>query len=626
MAIEFPFDNLLITRLSATFIGIFGGACCVLAIILEAWIGILLHKNRSRTMPSSKTKSSSGTSGMDLQLAVRVMLFGFYIFAGLALSIISVINWTSVVPDLCFSTFSLAVFAIFGSQQDILRVWKNGLCCCFLRNEQDSRRTASHIRTGSMDTHAKYNGTGNGVGHNPYWYRHADQKVMKDGDMMADLATLHTRHTNTQVGTLTGAPYNSHTDFQFQYESDVGLGLVGNGQNPAGTSDIPADDAQKHGAGKKGKDAWWGGAGKQSSRPGTGGSSKQQRPGTAGSNFGETSLNWYPDLGYEFDPEGTSHTADGELEMDVAAGSSSGAYLPMDQQQRRKQSQTANGKGHANEHTRHSSATVPSEYIGTSPRSPQFIYYESEEAAQSLPQLVSSLSPTPLLPKETANNRSKPNNEINTYGNSGYTFPPTPHTQSHAHAPAVGSRLYVEHRARSSTDTTASISNPNDSQPYLPGPPHATDFEQQHRDSTDGEGGNLPAYYLRQHSHSYMHSTDYRSSADSSVGVGARAAINAQANNNNAVRGGDPRAGVCVGAGPGPGPTKLYDSDYPYSFDYSHSNMSTTALDHQYVPPPKSAFEREGGGFQFISGRKRTGEGSADSFQTNPSLYGGRGY
>ena len=614
---EFRFvDNLgqnLVFACSTIFLGVFGGACCVVAIILEAWIGILLHKNRSRTTPSAKSKSSAG-AGMDLQLAVRVVLFGFYIFAGLALSVVSIINWTSVVPDLCFSTFSLAVFAIFGSQQDILRVWKNGLCCCFVRSEQDSRRTASHVRTGSMDPGAKYHGpggingiAGNGAGHNPYWYRAGDKKDGMGGDMMADLATLHTRHTITQAGTTGSAmsPYNSHTDFQFQYESDVGLGLVGNANK---------GDRDNTKAGKKGKDTWWNGAGKQSNRPGTGGSAKQQRPGTADSNFGVESQSWYPDLGYAFDPEGTSHTADTDLEMDVAAGGPSHPYL-----QGQNPPLSKGGKGHANEHTRHSSATVPSEYIGTSPRTPQFIYYENEEAAQSLPQLVSSLSPSPLLPKETSSSKVKAQAEINTYGNSGYMFPPAHHAHAHAHAPAVNSRLYIEHRARSSTDTSASISNANDSQPYLLKAQPDVERQEQ-RDSTDG----LPAYYLRQHSHSYMHSTDYRSSADSSIGAGARAAINAAIQTNNAVRGGDPRAGVCVGAGPGP--AKLYDSDYPYTYDYEHSNMSTTALDHSFVPPPKSAFDRDTGGFQFISGRKRTGEGSGDSFQTNPSLYGGRAY
>lgn len=594
-----------------------------MAIVLEAWIGILLHKNRSRTTPSTKSKSSAG-SGLDFQLAVRVVLFGFYIFAGLALSVVSIINWTSVVPDLCFSTFSLAVFAIFGSQQDIVRVWKKALCCCFIPSEQDSRRTTSHVRTGSMDPTGKHYGPNgnphgmvNGVQHNGYWYRHGDAKDPKGGEMMTDLATLHTRHTMTQSGTAPGtlSPYNSHTDFQFQFESDVGLGLVG---NPNGK-----DNAK---AGKKGKDTWWGATGKQGNRPGTGGSNKQRRPGTADSNFGTESQSWYPDLGYAFDPEGTSHTADTDLEMDVAAGS--GPSRPYLQGQNPPLTSSKSGKGHANEHTRHSSATVPSEYIGTSPRSPQFIYYESGEAAQSLPQLVSSLSPspfspTPLLSKEPSSSKPKANAEINTYGSSGFAFPSSSHP--HAHAPAVNSRLYIEHRARSSTDTSASISNINDSQPYLPRPSTGQERQQQ-RESTDGEMGGLPAYYLRQHSHSYMHSTDYRSSADSSIGGGARAAINAGAynNNSNAVRGGDPRAGVCVGAGPEP--SKLYDSDYPYTYDYETGNMSTTALDHSFVPPPKSAFDRDQGGFQFISGRKRTGEGSGDSFQTNPSLYGGRAY
>ncbi|KIM32965.1 hypothetical protein M408DRAFT_189973 [Serendipita vermifera MAFF 305830] len=598
------------------FLGVFGGACCVAAIILEAWIGILLRKNRSRTTPSAKSKSSAG-SGMDLQLAVRVVLFGFYIFFGLGLSIISIINWTSVVPDLCFSTFSLAVFFIFGSQQDIIRVWKRGLCCCFVRSEQETRRSASHIRAGSVDSNAKNGISANAGMHSPYWYRHADKKDQKIGDGMADLATLHTRHTiGTQAGTTPSAlsPYNSHTDFQFQFESDVGLGLVGK----------PGQKDNAKGA-KKAKDTKWG-AGKPSNRPGTGGNSKQQRPGTADSNFGTESQNWYPDLGYAFDPEGTSHTADTDLEMDVATSGPSRPYL----QGQNPPLASRGGKGHANEHTRHSSATVPSEYIGTSPRSPQFIYYDNEEAAQSLPQLVSALSPTPLLPKETSGSKAKVTAEVNTYGNSGFQFPVAPQPHAHAHAPTVNSRLYIEHRAGASTDTSASISNANDSRPYL----FSTEPEN-HRESTDIEAGGLPAYYLRQHSHSYMQSSefpDYRSSADSSIGMGARAAIKAQAQAqtqayvqpNNAVRGGDPRAGVPGGVAPAP--TKLYDSDYPYSYDYEDSNMSTTAMDHSFVPPSKSAFDREGSGFQFISGRKRTAGGSDDSFQTNPSLYGGRAY
>jgi hypothetical protein len=160
------------------------------------------------------------------------------------------------------------------------------------------------------------------------------------------------------------------------------------------------------------------------------------------------------------------------------------------------------------------------------------------------------------------------------------------------HAPTVNSRLHIEHRPSMSTDSSINTNQPSDSQPHLGVP--ANDSQ---RESTDG----VPAYYLRQYSHTYVHSTDYRSSLDSSIGGGARAAI----------RGGDPRAGH----------TTLYDSDYPYGYGHAHSNMSTNQV---YAPPPKSAFDRENSGFEFISGRKRTGDSSPDSFQTNPSLYGGR--
>jgi hypothetical protein len=703
------------------FVGVFGGLCCVAAIVLEAWIALLLQKNRRKrdlrrnanqniTNPNTNhtsPSSTSTTSGMDVQLAIRVILFGFYIFFGLALSIISILNWTSVVPDLCFSTFSIAVFAIFGSQQDIMRVWKRGFCCCFIKSEQESRRTPSHVRAGSIDPDAgKFPlspgamSAGGGAiyqpgndgrgGHNPYWYRGGDKKKEK---MMGDLATLNTRHTNTN--TIGRSPYNSHTDFQFQFESDVGLGLIGQagpgGRAPGSLGQHPNPsqvNVSDHKAGKKSKDAWWGAlAHKNNGRPGTGGSAKQQRPGTAGTvnsaNFGETSMSWYPDLGYDFVPEGTSHTEDLEVEMDVNSGiqpnNASEPNLAGDapKKRSRKDSNMSGVKGHANPHTRHSSATVPSEYIGQSPRTPEFIYYQQEEGSRSLPQLVSEMSPTspmPLLPKTT------------------------PAQPAHAHAPAVTSRLHIEHRPSMESDTSASVSNVNDSSPHLvggpetrPRPPRSEphQFAQvnasyrdsvgyqssigyadsngwrdstgyAYRQSVEGEAGSLPDYYLRQYSHhQHIHSTDYRSSLDSSIGGGARAAI---------VRGGDPRAGNCtyptagntnqynvaaaITTSNGISGTELYNSDYreygnttqsdyPYTFNYQHNNMSTHALDQihgsssqvvthhtqVYAPAPKSAFDKDGTGFEFISGRKRTGGAdSPDSFITNPSLYGGRAY
>ncbi|CAG7847830.1 SubName: Full=Uncharacterized protein {ECO:0000313/EMBL:CCA77879.1} [Serendipita indica DSM 11827] len=692
------------------FLGIFGGVCCVVAIILEAWIAFLLRSNKKSASrnhaPYDDSKNSTSSSKLDLQLAIRVMLFGFYIFAGLALSIVSILNWTSVIPDLCFSTFSIAVFAIFGSQHDVVRVWKKAFCCCFIRSEQRGRRTASHVRTGSHDSRDGKMGPGaigpyspGGKHNGAYWYRGADKKRQ---EIMGDLNTLHTRQTTSQTASFSGGPYNSHTDFQFQYESDVGMGLVGN-----------ASAHPDHRGGKKSKDAWWGGE-KKNGRPGTGNSSKRpgtagsaKRPGTAGSNFGETSMSWYPDLGYDFHPEGTSHTADYEIEMDIAhtsANVSEVAHQPADRKDKegmRRKSQ------HANPHTRHSSATVPSEYIGTSPRSPAFIYYDPNSptsTTEPVPALVPStslspastslLSPTstsplggggssPLALASAAANMAgviQGKDGVKTAtGQGNFSFPMKPpkgrvvdlvqvdgrvrvaDQDQQIHTPQLSTRGYTSNTdllrlPRGGIRNTIAaarkeLQHSHQDSFVAEGGSHYNfrDSDQysqqfvrdslQYRDSTDANG--VPTYYLREYSHTYMHSTDYRSSLDSSVGGGARAAI---------------KNGVEPYVDPGytgaHGPTTLYDSNYPYSYDFStglpspvvgdapprhygythHANVSTPHRavvgheDHEvYAPVPKTAFEKEHSGFEFISGRKRTGgANSPESFLTNPSLMNGR--
>ena len=532
-----------------------------------------------------------------------------------------------------------------------------------------------------------------------YWYHGADKRRQ---EAMGDLNTLHTHQTTTQTASYSGGPYNSHTDFQFNYESDVGMGLVGNAAN----ANLP-----NHRAGNKSKDGWWSGEKKKNNgRPGTGGSAK--RPGTAGSNFGETSMSWYPDLGYDFHPEGTSHTADYEVEMDIAHASANAFEVNQPMEKKREKEGVRRKSQHANPHTRHSSATVPSEYIGTSPRSPAFIYYDptspmsTNESVPCLapstslsPASTSLLSPTstsplgagssPLALASAAANMGgviHGNDGIKTAtGQDNFSFPMKQSKgasgrpgSANPHAPVINSRLYIEHRPSPSTDTSASITNPSDSAIQLPrggirntiaaarkelqhhqhqdsyvaeggSHYHFRDSDQfshqfvrdsqQYRDSADVNG--LPAYYLREYSHTHMHSTDYRSSLDSSVGGGARAAIK---------NGVEPHIEPeYTGA---QGPTTLYDSNYPYSYDLStgmhssvvgdapqrhygythHANVSTPHRavvgydDHEvYAPAPKSAFDKEHNGFELISGRKRTGGASSpESFLTNPSLQNGR--
>ncbi|KAG8869354.1 hypothetical protein FRC20_001572 [Serendipita sp. 405] len=687
------------------FLGVFGGICCVLAIGMEAWIAILLRSNKSKsthkhnhhyTNDANRNQSmdtSASSSRLDLQLAVRVILFGFYIFFGLALSVLSILNWTSVVPDLCFATFSIAVFAIFGSQQDVMGVWKKVLCCC-RSGEQRNRRSTSHVRAGSEDSREgdpKFGhpfGANDAAGakgaHNAYWCRRPDNKNItgknksNKTEEMGDLATLRTRNTTqTGIGFDKASPYNSQTDFQFQYESDLGLGMTGNGnQGPVHQSN-------------KSKDAWWGygvgpnGKPGKSKRPGTGNSAKRpgtgnsaMRPGTAGS---QLSMSWYPDLGYDFAPEGTSHTADVEVEMEVAGYSGFDSTSGLVEGKKSIGGEKSPRKAqHANPHTRHSSATVPSEYIGTSPRSPEFIYYEPSPvpASSAVPGLVpsTSLSPSstsPLSPSSASplssfpflsstNANQFPGNtegkEVVTLkdgvkqavGQKGFAFPlavPMEQSQSkqyqyqNPHAPTVNSRLHIEHHLSPSTDTSSSIHfAPSDSIAYPPRTHGQQDSfirrsgVDQYRDSTDANG--LPGYYLREYSHTHVHSTDYRSSLDSSIGGGARAAIK---------NGTYPYMEEQEQA---TGPTTLYDSNYPDAYDYSSSGRATTSTprygythhanistphravderDEVYAPVPKSAFDRESNGFEFISGRKRTGGASSpDSFLTNPSLYNGR--
>lgn len=83
--------------------------------------------------------------------------------------------------------------------------------------------------------------------------------------MMGDLATLQT-NANTTIR----SPYNSNTDFQFQFESDIGL-----------------ESRKGRGKATKSKDAWWGRS-------------------TGGGEVGEGSQSWYPDLGYDYAHEDTS--------------------------------------------------------------------------------------------------------------------------------------------------------------------------------------------------------------------------------------------------------------------------------------------------------------------------------
>ena len=63
------------------------------------------------------------------------------------LSVVSIQDWWSVIPDLCFSTFGLAIFFVFGSQKDILRLWRRWFLPCTVSPEQRTEGTATRRQT-----------------------------------------------------------------------------------------------------------------------------------------------------------------------------------------------------------------------------------------------------------------------------------------------------------------------------------------------------------------------------------------------------------------------------------------------------------------------------------------------
>jgi len=99
-------------------ISILGTVFVAVAIILEVWTIILLYKNRA----SIRQLSREGYE-LDIPLVLRVCVFGLYVFLGLCLDAMAIVQWAGPVPDLFYSTFGIAVFIVFGTQPDIWHIW-----------------------------------------------------------------------------------------------------------------------------------------------------------------------------------------------------------------------------------------------------------------------------------------------------------------------------------------------------------------------------------------------------------------------------------------------------------------------------------------------------------------------
>ncbi|KAI0089610.1 hypothetical protein BDY19DRAFT_905906 [Irpex rosettiformis] len=89
------------------------------AIILEALTVAMLYRHRIIVRHLSREGY-----GLDFPLVLRVCVFGLYVVLGLCLEIQSLFHWTNPISDLFFSTFSIAVFIVFGTQPETWQIWR----------------------------------------------------------------------------------------------------------------------------------------------------------------------------------------------------------------------------------------------------------------------------------------------------------------------------------------------------------------------------------------------------------------------------------------------------------------------------------------------------------------------
>jgi len=105
---------------------IFTAIICLVITILEIRIAIILCRNWRGLKEAGEPNSPS------VQLILRIIFFGIYIFAGALFSLATM--WDkSAIPDIYGATVGCAVMLIFGSQPEVWRTW------CFWRKERPQR-------------------------------------------------------------------------------------------------------------------------------------------------------------------------------------------------------------------------------------------------------------------------------------------------------------------------------------------------------------------------------------------------------------------------------------------------------------------------------------------------------
>ncbi|KAF8964408.1 hypothetical protein BDZ97DRAFT_905831 [Flammula alnicola] len=90
---------------------------CIGIIALEVHLGMQLYRNWRCLRNAGKC------NGVDFQFFLRVLTFGGYVAFGMVMNLVSMFVPSSVVPDMYAATAGTAVFLVFGTQADVIRVW-----------------------------------------------------------------------------------------------------------------------------------------------------------------------------------------------------------------------------------------------------------------------------------------------------------------------------------------------------------------------------------------------------------------------------------------------------------------------------------------------------------------------
>jgi len=99
-------------------------AMSIFTLMVGIGITVLLVQLTITLYRTWKCLSDTGrATAVEFSVILRVVLFGVYIFFGMCVSLISVFDGDSVIPDIYAASTGTVLFLIFGTQADVWRVW-----------------------------------------------------------------------------------------------------------------------------------------------------------------------------------------------------------------------------------------------------------------------------------------------------------------------------------------------------------------------------------------------------------------------------------------------------------------------------------------------------------------------